>query len=349
MRYARNQLNAGTDSVTFKTIMPEAGLQPIEVTFKKVDDVSIEVYGRTVPATQYDMIVSLMPGMVNTAYVDANLRTLKMTMNVGGMPMDMLAADEQLAKAEWESPEVMVNTLVKLPQAINNPRASRRATYLMRLSEGEFVELPTSGHYQTARARDDGSVEVTVDMDRPAGKASVDEPALNRSTMIDGSDAEVIKLMKQATAGAGDDPAKRAEAMRRFVYQYIDAKTLGVGFATASEVARTATGDCSEHAVLLAALLRADGIPSRTASGLVYAERFAGEHGVMAYHMWTQAFLNGAWIDLDATMDERQPFDAAHIAIDVSTMDDGEMINGMVTLVPLIGRLSVEVQGDLAY
>ena len=38
-------------------------------------------------------------------------------------------------------------------------------------------------------------------------------------------------------------------------------KDLSVGFATAADVARTAQGDCTEHAVLLAALLRASDIP----------------------------------------------------------------------------------------
>ena len=40
--------------------------------------------------------------------------------------------------------------------------------------------------------------------------------------------------------------------------------------ATAAEVARSREGDCTEHAVLLAALARARGIPARVAMGLVY-------------------------------------------------------------------------------
>ena len=39
--------------------------------------------------------------------------------------------------------------------------------------------------------------------------------------------------------------------------------------------ARTRSGDCSEHAVLLTALLRARGIPARVSHGLVYLEQRA--------------------------------------------------------------------------
>ena len=41
-----------------------------------------------------------------------------------------------------------------------------------------------------------------------------------------------------------------AKKLTRFVYGYVSAKNYGVGFATASEVARNKEGDCSEHPVL---------------------------------------------------------------------------------------------------
>jgi hypothetical protein len=119
-----------------------------------------------------------------------------------------------------------------------------------------------------------------------------------------------------------------------------------VGFATASEVARTRQGDCSEHAVLLAALLRGAGIPSRTVSGLIYTDEFLGRKNVFAYHMWTQAWLTqgvgGRWVDLDATLDAL-PFDAAHIALATSSQSDVGAVNDIVKIAGLLGRLSLQV------
>ena len=64
------------------------------------------------------------------------------------------------------------------------------------------------------------------------------------------------------------------------------------------EVARSLEGDCTEHAVLLAALCRARKIPARVAFGLVYYPPQKG----FAYHMWNEVWIADRWIPLDATL-----------------------------------------------
>src|SRR5690606_5928862 len=119
-------------------------------------------------------------------------------------------------------------------------------------------------------------------------------------------DAKVKELTAKALKPLpeGADALRKAETLREFVYGYIEKKNLGVGFATASEVARTASGDCTEHGVLLAAMLRAGGVPSRVVAGLLYVDEFEGATETFGYHMWTQALvdINGtaSWIDVDA-------------------------------------------------
>ena len=116
---------------------------------------------------------------------------------------------------------------------------------------------------------------------------------LKPSTMLRSDDPQIIGLVEQALLQVGADagPKEKAMALRRFVNDHVAEKDLSVGFATASEVARTGQGDCTEHAVLLAAMLRAEGIPSRVVSGLIYVDRFLGHRQVFGYHMWTQAWI----------------------------------------------------------
>ena len=78
------------------------------------------------------------------------------------------------------------------------------------------------------------------------------------------------------------------------------------------EVARSREGDCSEHAVLTAALCQAVGLPARVALGYVYAPDFLGHKNIFGGHAWTQVYINGRWFGLDAT---RAPngYSAAHI------------------------------------
>jgi hypothetical protein len=66
-------------------------------------------------------------------------------------------------------------------------------------------------------------------------------------------------------------------------------------------------GDCNEHAVLLAALARAAGLPARIEAGLVHLK------GRFYYHAWNQLFLGG-WITVDAAL-KQFPADATHIRL----------------------------------
>jgi transglutaminase-like putative cysteine protease len=200
---------------------------------------------------------------------------------------------------------------------------------------------------QSVGVRDERTARVTVRVDGDRVIERHDEPVeaqRRASLMVTSDDPEVKRLAREAVGALGDDRAARAEAMRRSVHRHIRKKTLGVGFASAAEVARTAAGDCTEHAVLLAAMLRADGVPSRVVSGLVYAEEFEGAADVFGYHMWTQAWIDDGWLDLDPTLPDGVAFDATHIALATSNLDDAETINSLVSLVPLLGKLNIDVQ-----
>jgi hypothetical protein len=68
----------------------------------------------------------------------------------------------------------------------------------------------------------------------------------------------------------------------------------------ASVVARRRTGDCSEHAVLVAALARLRGIPARVAVGVavVSVEKNFGAFG----HAWAEVLEDGKWQVADAAL-----------------------------------------------
>ncbi|MHC4106477.1 MAG: transglutaminase-like domain-containing protein, partial [Planctomycetota bacterium] len=146
---------------------------------------------------------------------------------------------------------------------------------------------------------------------------------------------------KRAARRAGDSALARAEAMRELVHDHVTEKDLDTAFASASETAKTKTGDCSEHAVLLCAMLRADGIPARVATGLVYVQWFLDERDIFGWHMWTQALIDGAWVDLDATLDRR--YHAAHVLTATSSLDEPLGGADFASLLELIGNLEIEV------
>ena len=63
------------------------------------------------------------------------------------------------------------------------------------------------------------------------------------------------------------------------MYQNIQKRPV-LSVPNALETLRNRVGDCNEHAVLLAALARAAGIPAQVEAGLVY------QKGRFYYHAW---------------------------------------------------------------
>jgi len=334
------RLAAGAEEIRVRMVSPLVGPAPIESVMFVEERENIEAFGRIVPALRARVETSLTPGERTVQWTDLEGRAVRTEQSMGAMSLTVIAADQQLALAEPDAPEIMTATFVKpTGAAIEDPRLATRAEYVLSAGGGEIPALSSGA--QEAERLEDGRVRVRLDLSRVDDDPSGPEH-LESSSMIAADDAVVVQLRDRALEGVQETPVDRALALRRFVYEFVEEKSLGVGFASASEVARTAAGDCTEHAVLLAALLRSAGIPSRVVSGLVYTQAFAGAQDVFGYHAWTQARLDGRWVDLDPTLPGPAPFDAAHIALSVTPMRDGMLVNSLMELGSIMGRLEIE-------
>jgi hypothetical protein len=118
---------------------------------------------------------------------------------------------------------------------------------------------------------------------------------------INSDDAEVKKLAAEAV-GAATDPWEKAKKIERLVREKMKPVNYSEAMATADHVAKTLAGDCSEYSMLAAAMCRAEGIPSRTAIGLVYVDSKAFGGPALAFHMWTEVYVKGQWLAIDATL-----------------------------------------------
>jgi len=359
-RYIERQIAAGADEISFRSVDPMVGPEPFESVMRRREAAPVEVMGKFVPAIGWDVTVSVVPGIVSRLYTDERGRDVKTSVNVlPGISFELILADEQVARARIDPPELMGATLIRPDGVIPQPRGLRRAVFELRLGEQAGSDekrpaplaIPEMACQRVVHV-DRGAVIVTVALDGP--KVLPQEAAgpkyLQASSMLNHEDEVLRGLVRRALAGSPPEEsnAAKAERLRLFVRDFVTTKDLAVGFATATEVARTAQGDCTEHGVLLAAMLRGEGIPSRTVSGLVYVDgSLLGHKQVFGYHLWTQAWLpvagGGAhgWVDLDATL--QASFDATHIALSTSAMDDANLFNDLVRLAPFLGRLSIRV------
>ncbi len=119
------------------------------------------------------------------------------------------------------------------------------------------------------------------------------------SFLVDFDEEPVVTVARQAAKDLGARPSR--EALTGFVADYITDKSLGRGNDVASQVARHRSGDCTEHAVLLAALARSFGLPSKVVHGTVIG--VPSQSGAGAYgHAWTEIFDDGRWHLADAAL-----------------------------------------------
>ena len=161
-----------------------------------------------------------------------------------------------------------------------------------------------------------------------------DENCLRPNALVQSDDAEVIRIAREVTANVQGD-FEKARRLQDWVSQNLEFD-LGIALASASEVVRNRRGTCVAYAVLLAALERAAGLPSRVVMGFAYA------NGIWGGHAWTEAYLDNRWIALDAALFSPGPADAARLRFGASAGDD-QLIKILAGGAQLYGNVECEV------
>ncbi len=118
------------------------------------------------------------------------------------------------------------------------------------------------------------------------------------------SDHPKIRKLANKILTNGGDPLQRASKLVAWVYKNIDKRPV-ISMPDALSTLENRVGDCNEHAVLLAALARAAGIPARIEAGLVYL------NGRFYYHAWNLVYV-GKWLTMDSLFNQI-PADVTHI------------------------------------
>lgn len=286
---------------------------------------------------------TLIPGVTIENYLDDSGETIKTTSAVLGSSIETfhVTKEEALKSLEDGELDLGIDTLVKVNPILKS-HDTKKIVYKVTIEEQDPTKIIPEGDTQSIKRISDDTAELTVislPIPTMAKPGQVDNEFLEPSQYLQATD-ERVKNHANRAAGDVTDPGEIARRMEKYVYERLDKKNFSTAMASAGEVAKSMEGDCTEHAVLLAAMLRAKGIPSRVAVGLVYAERLYAFGG----HMWTEANLDGKWIPLDATLANGE-IGAAHIKLaDSSLSDDGPpAISGFASLMSVIGKLKLTI------
>jgi hypothetical protein len=182
-------------------------------------------------------------------------------------------------------------------------------------NHGNESALPTGAGQRTWREAQTTWVQVcaTCPLDAMPLDDTERRRALESTQWLESADPALVKRAQRLAAGG--DAAAKMRRLAGFVRRHMGTQIDMLGYGTALEALRTRRGDCTEFAVLLAALGRAAGVPTRIAIGRVYARHFEGHRHVFVPHAWVQAWTGSGWESFDAAIGS---FDSTHLAFAVS-------------------------------
>jgi hypothetical protein len=214
--------------------------------------------------------------------------------------------------------QVLPTSSLRSPVRIPSAARSAHLRYRLAFREGLTFALPQTGEQRTD-ARDDA---VILDVCATCGPGLPTDAAYladaSRPTPWMQSDDARLRQIADPIARMNISGARKMEMLLQRAQPYLENADYNGHYSAVDTIIRRA-GDCTEAAVLLAALGRAAGIPTRVVSGVSYTR--GTYHGVtngFIAHSWVLAYVDGAWRSFDLALME---FDSAHIAL---TIGDGD-------------------------
>jgi hypothetical protein len=300
---------------------------------------------------RFDTRVAAMGNAPTSSWVGADGNVMRTSTKVMGIKMETRRTTPELARAAYESNQMLAAdvfnaTLLTADDYLPTPRAADRARVRItpKSADLDLAELFDARQKLVAKG-ENGAIDVDLlRLVPPAGREGVRplaaapaglEDCLAASSMIQ-CDAELIVNTAKRIVGDETNAWKAAQMIERWVESNLVDKNMDVAYASALEVCQNLSGDCTEHAVLVCALARASGIPSRTAMGLLYLG------GIWGGHAWTEVWIDGEWYSLDATIGAGS-VDALHLTVARLVMAEGAPAADFANLASIMGEIDIDV------
>ena len=355
-------LKAGTKFTlnTFITDYPQAvAVEQGQIVGEEPHDVR----GRTRRLWKIASVMPVMPGIASVSWVDGKSNDVETDVTIPGLgEMKQYVTDRAECMKQPEGAEIFAGSLIAPQKALPPLDGQAQAVYRLAVINGTAQKLTLWNHDEQRVLQSspgESEIEVTVpnwtahDATYALPHADTPDlhPFLQPSAYLESDAPEIKALAKQALDGE-TNPVLAAARIQNFVQRYITKKDLNVGFASAEDTAKSREGDCTEHAVLCAAIGRAVGLPTRCVLGLGYippgeieptiSNAVDTKTGIFGFHMWAEAWVGpNRWVAMDAALGG---FDIGHIAIVKSALDDIDpLVDLNMPILQLMQNLKITV------
>lgn len=259
---------------------------------------------------------------VTTLHSDAQFFVLDEYSQSAGKAFAMEHCDQACAVADFTPQTHVYRHLIRSPYRITENALAGTIRYQMSgpanfrpPSTSEQTVTPIAGGWQIQVCEDCGQ--------EPPLEAAAAERYLQASYWLTPADPGLAALAAPYRAGNYSVETVMIRLSRQ-VTRHMSEVADYAGYANAAEAWANGTGDCTEHALILASLGRAAGIPTRIAMGLAYNnDRFLGRRFVFVPHMWVQAWTGTRWQSFDSALGD---FNAGYITLNLSQGEAAALI-----------------------
>jgi len=271
-------------------------------------------------------------GMKQIAWVSSDGLVLREE-GILGIVLQVVSKKEALAGLEAVSDsDLTAAAAIPVTRLIDDPAGLKTLTVrINNLPQGNFL---LEGGRQTFR-----NGLLTVKSEKYTGSSapllgvSENLELLRRAAPFIESDNPKIRQKAAEILMTSDDDMTKAQKLVVWMHANI-AKRPVISVPDALQTLENMVGDCNEHAVLLAALGRAAGLPTEIETGLVYMR------GKFFFHAWNTFYIKkiGGWITADAALGQL-PADVTHLRFTRGSLER------QVDMTALIGRLTLDFIG----
>jgi len=297
------------------------GIRKVSVT-RNADEI-IPIMGKRVLTQK---LCADFMGAKNCAWLASDGEVLRET-GILGLSMEKVNAEQARTGISPEGAADMTQ-IASIPSNLIIPEPLKLTAITIKITGIRSQGLLLHGGRQNF---DQSMLTITKESVSPAAQQTAVPPVFQKylqpSPLIQSDDAKIKTQVEKIILPADSSPV-RLRKIVQWVHHTLEKKPV-LSVPNALEVLKNKMGDCNEHAVLTAALLRAAGIPTQIEMGLLYL------NGRFYYHAWNLAYI-GQWVTVD-TVFNQIPADVTHLRL--VRGEGAEQLD----LLGLMGQIKLEV------
>ncbi|GAB3372948.1 transglutaminase domain-containing protein [Spongiibacter taiwanensis] len=281
----------------------------------------------------------------STLFSDAEFIVMNEYSQSAGKAFAMERCDQACALADFTPQTHVYRHLIRSPYRITENALAGTIRY--QIHAPDSLRPPTTSEQTVTPIAGGWQIEVC----EACGQEAPPEPSalggfLQASYWLNPLDPALAAIAAPYRDSREYDVASVMTRLSRQVTRHMSEVADYAGYANAAEAWTNRTGDCTEHALVLASLGRAAGIPTRVALGLAYNnDRFLGRRFVFVPHMWVQAWTGTRWQSFDSALGD---FNAGYITLDLSQGEASALIemNAKLHQLKVISAMQVRKKAE---